>query len=106
MLELEKLDNQQVRQLVGNRAGSQTVETIMQSPQLLDFARRPVMTEFILEALPEIEAGKPVDLSRIYFYATMRKMERDIESGRTFTSLADKLYFLCEIAWEMLSTDR
>ena len=32
-------------------------------------------------------------------------MERDIESGRTMTSLADKLYFLCEVAWEMLSTD-
>jgi WD40 repeat protein len=34
-----------------------------------------------------------------------RKMERDIKSDRTFTSLADKLYFLCELSWEMLSSD-
>jgi predicted NACHT family NTPase len=33
-------------------------------------------------------------------------MERDIKSERTFTSLADKMYFLCEIAWEMLSNDQ
>jgi uncharacterized protein YjbI with pentapeptide repeats len=33
-------------------------------------------------------------------------MERDIKAERTFTSLADKLYFLCELSWEMLSTDR
>ncbi len=33
-------------------------------------------------------------------------MERDITTGRTFTSLADKLYFLCELAWEMLSEDK
>ena len=33
-------------------------------------------------------------------------MERDIRADRTFTSMADKLYFLCEISWEMLSTNR
>jgi predicted NACHT family NTPase len=33
-------------------------------------------------------------------------MERDIKAERTFTSLADKLYFLCELSWEMLSTDQ
>ena len=82
------------------------VEQVMGNPQLLDLARRPVMTELILEALPDIEAGKPVDMSRIYLYAVRRKMERDIKAERTFTSLADKLYFLCELSWEMLSTDQ
>lgn len=77
----------------------------MENPQLLDLARRPVMTELILEALPDIEAGKPVDMSRVYLYAVRRKIERDIKSDRTFTSLAEKLYFLCELSWEMLSTD-
>jgi uncharacterized protein YjbI with pentapeptide repeats len=31
-------------------------------------------------------------------------MERDISLGRTFTSMADKIFFMCEISWEMLST--
>jgi hypothetical protein len=46
---------------MSQQAESATVEQVMGNPQLLDLARRPVMTELILEALPDIEAGKPVD---------------------------------------------
>jgi predicted NACHT family NTPase len=53
-----------------------------------------------------LKAGKPVDMSRVYLYAVRHKMERDIKEERTFTSMADKLYFMCELSWEMLSTDR
>jgi predicted NACHT family NTPase len=106
VLELEKFNDEQIRQVFSLQAAPATVEQVMGSSQLLDLARRPVMTELILEALPDIEAGKPVDMSRIYLYAVRRKMERDIKAERTFTSLADKLYFLCELSWEMLSTDQ
>jgi predicted NACHT family NTPase len=106
VLELDKFNDEQIRQVLLQQALSATVEEVMGNPQLLDLARRPVMTELILEALPDIEAGKPVDMSRVYLYAVRRKMERDIKSDRTFTSLADKLYFLCELSWEMLSTDQ
>ncbi|WP_041740455.1 NACHT domain-containing protein, partial [Calothrix sp. PCC 6303] len=105
VLELEKFDDEQIRQVLLFQAEPRTVEQVMGNPQLLDLARRPVMTELILEALPDIEAGKPVDMARVYLYAVRRKMERDIKSDRTFTSLADKLYFLCELSWEMLSSD-
>ena len=64
------------------------------------------MTEFIIDALPDIEKGKPIDLSRIFLYAAWRKMERDVRSERTFTSLADKLYFLCELSWEMIANEK
>jgi predicted NACHT family NTPase len=106
VLELEKFNDDQIRQVLSFRAGASTVEQIMGNPQLLDLARRPVMTELILEALPDIEAGKPVNMSRVYLYAVRTKMERDIRAERTFTSLADKLYFLCELSWEMLSTNQ
>lgn len=106
VLELEKFNDEQIRQVFSLQAAPTTVEQVMGNPQLLDLARRPVMTELILEALPDIEAGKPVDMSRVYLYAVRRKMERDIRAERTFTSLADKLYFLCELSWEMLSTDQ
>ncbi len=105
VLELEKFNDEQIRQVLLFQAEPATVDQVMSNPQLLDLARRPVMTELILEALPDIEAGKPVDMSRVYLYAVRRKMERDIKAERTFTSLADKLYFLCELSWEMLSTD-
>jgi len=106
VLELKKFNNDQIRQVLSFRAGASTVNQIMGNSQLLDLARRPVMTELILEALPDIEAGKPVDMSRVYLYAVRTKMERDIKAERTFTSLADKLYFLCELSWEMLSTNQ
>lgn len=106
VLELEKLNDNQIRQLLSLQANPSTVERVMGDPQLLDLARRPIMTELILEALPELSTGKPIDMSRIYLYAVQRKMERDIKAERTFTSLADKLYFLCELAWEMLSIDQ
>ncbi|MEG4074011.1 NACHT domain-containing protein [Microcoleus sp. Pol14C2] len=106
VLELEKFNDEQIRQTLSFQTEAATVEKVMGNPQLLDLARRPVMTELILEALPDIEAGKPVDMSRIYLYAVRRKIERDITAERTFTSLADKLYFLCELSWEMMSTDQ
>ncbi|MGD1929847.1 MAG: NACHT domain-containing protein [Leptolyngbyaceae cyanobacterium] len=106
VLDLAKFDDGQIAELLGRKAQTTTVETVMGNPQLLDLARRPVMVDLILEALPDIEAGKPIDIARVYLYAVTHKMERDITSDRTFTSLADKLYFLCELSWEMLSTDR
>jgi len=105
VLQLEMLNKEQIRKILSFRASPETVQRVMDNEQLLDLARRPVMADFIFEALPELRAGKPIDLSRVYLYAVRRKMERDIKEERTFTSLADKLYFLCELSWEMLSTD-
>ncbi len=106
VLELEKFSDGQIAQLLARKAKAETVQKVMGNAQLLDLARRPVMVDLILDALPEIEAGKPVDMARVYLYAVTRKMQTDIRSERTFTSLADKLYFLCELSWEMLSTDQ
>ncbi|MGK7911264.1 MAG: NACHT domain-containing protein [Synechococcus sp.] len=106
VLELLKFDDDQIRNVLDKRTKSQYISEIMRNEQLLDLLRRPVMVELVLEALPEIEAGKIVDITRVYLYATRRKMERDIATKRTFTSLPDKLFFLCEVAWEMLSTNR
>ncbi|MDJ0705546.1 MAG: NACHT domain-containing protein, partial [Leptolyngbyaceae cyanobacterium MO_188.B28] len=106
VLELAKFSDQQIAELLGRKAKADGAEKVIGNPQLLDLARRPVMVDLILEALPEIEMDKPIDMARVYLYAVTKKMDRDIKSERTFTSLADKLYFLCELSWEMLSTDR
>lgn len=106
VLNLNHLDDDQIRQVLSFHASPATIVKIMDNEQLLDLARRPVMTELILAALPEIDSGKPVDMSRIYLYAIRHKMEKDIKNERTFTSFADKLYFLSELSWEMLTTDQ
>ncbi len=105
-LELIKFDDGQIREVLSRRTNLvTTVDLLMANSQLLDLLRRPVMAEYVLEALPDIEKNQDldIDMSRVYLYAVRRKMNQDILTGRTFTSLADKLYFLCELAWEMLS---
>ncbi len=106
ILELEKFNEAQVRDALLKRTDKKTVDLIMGHTELLDLAGRPVMLEFILEALPDIEGGKPIDLSRIYLYAIQKKLESDFKSERTFTSMADKFYFMCELSWEMLITEK
>ncbi|MEL7334461.1 MAG: NACHT domain-containing protein, partial [Cyanobacteria bacterium J06560_2] len=56
VLELEKFNDEQIEQLLGRKAQTATVETVLGNSQLLDLARRPVMVDLILEALPDIEA--------------------------------------------------
>ena len=106
VLELDMFGDNQIKEIIARKAQAATVQIVIGNSQLLDLARRPVMVDLILEALPDIEAGKPVDMARVYLYAVTRKMENDIKNERTFTSLADKLYFLCELSWEMLSTNQ
>nr|WP_257237021.1 hypothetical protein [Nostoc sp. 'Peltigera malacea cyanobiont' DB3992] len=55
VLELEKFNDEQIRLVLSHQTETATVEQVMGNPQLLDLARRPVMTELILEALPDIE---------------------------------------------------
>jgi predicted NACHT family NTPase len=105
-VELLKFDDVQIRDVLSRRTNSATVELVMANEKLLDLLKRAVMAEYVLEALPDLEQIEKIDISRVYLYAVRHKMERDITTGRTFTSLADKLYFLCELAWEMLSKDK
>jgi WD40 repeat protein len=106
-LELVKFNDEQIRAVLSRRTNAATVERVMGNVQLLDLLRRAVMAEYVLAALPKLEekSGK-IDISRVYLYAVWRKMDLDITTGRTFTSLADKLYFLCELSWEMLSEEK
>ena len=105
VLDLEKFDDEQIRKALSLRTDRETVDLILSHPQIFDLARRPFLMEFILEALPEIERGSRLDLSRIYLYAIREKMKRDIKSERTFTSMPDKVYFMCELSWDMLTTE-
>ena len=113
VLELLRLSYDQICDVLRSRLSDKTtaetdaiVEQVTSNHKFLDLARRPVMIDLILEALPKIEAGQSVDLSHIYLLAVRHKMDRDIKAERTFTSRADKLYFLCELSWEMFVTDQ
>ncbi|MFJ6843622.1 NACHT domain-containing protein [Streptomyces griseoluteus] len=107
IVELVPFDDEQIARMLGHTSlTADQVRTVMAHDDVRDLMRRPVMSELVIDALPEIERGAQIDLARIYLYAIQRKMDRDIKMERTFTSRGDKLFFLCEVAWEMLSSNR
>ena len=105
VLELEKFNTDQIRKLFSVHTSRAIIDRVLAYPGLGELASRPVMSDLIISALPDVEAGRPINMARIYLYATVRKMRRDIRDARTFTSLSDKMFFLCELALEMLVTD-
>jgi hypothetical protein len=106
VVELHKFDQRQIETVLSRMARPETVKRIVDNPDLMDLASRPLMADLIVKALPEVEAGAPVDMSRIYLYAIRSILLKDITDRRSFVSLANKFFFLCELSWEMLSTDK
>ncbi|MFE5883695.1 pentapeptide repeat-containing protein [Streptomyces hydrogenans] len=106
IVELLPFDDGQIRKMLGHLLTPEKLEMVMGHEGVRDLMRRPVMSELVIDALPEIEQGAVINLARIYLYAIKRKMDRDVSSQRTFTSRADKLFFLCEVAWEMIQTNQ
>jgi WD40 repeat protein len=110
LVELEPFTESQMRQMLGQHTDEATVDLIMAQPDLRDLAQRPVMGQLLVAALADLQrdlaAGKSIDLARVYFYAVRQKMETDILSDRTFTSLADKTFFLGELAGAMYAQEK
>jgi predicted NACHT family NTPase len=109
LVELEPFTESQMRQMLGQHTDEATVDLIMAQPDLRDLAQRPVTGQLLVAALADLQrdlaAGKSIDLARIYYYAVRQKIETDIRSDRTFTSLADKTFFLCELAGAMYAQE-
>lgn len=106
IVELVPFDDDQIRLMLSHLLTPEKLEVVMGHEGVRDLMRRPVMSELVIDALPEIEQGAAINLARIYLYAIKRKMDRDVSNQRTFTSRADKLFFLCEVAWEMIRTNQ
>jgi len=103
---LEMFDEARLRTVLSRRSSDEKlIEAVLSNQRLIDLGRRPVMVDLLIEAMPSLEA-ETADLAKVYYQAVQRKMERDISLGRTFTSMADKIFFMCEISWEMLSTEQ
>lgn len=105
ILELLKLNRKQIKKLLLLHTNNIVVKKVMENKNLMDLASRPIMTGLIIDSLKDIEEGKQIDISRIYMYAISKKLNKDIKEERTFTSFSDKVYFMCELSWEMLFTE-
>jgi hypothetical protein len=108
VLYLKPFNDDQIRQVItlrlGAKDGAPVAERILKEPNLAEMARKPVLIELLLAALDEVDDSVLENPAKVYLYATNKLLLRNIETKRTFTTTADKLYFLCELAWEMIKS--
>ncbi|MFE7873940.1 NACHT domain-containing protein [Micromonospora humida] len=104
VIEIAPLDDEQIdRMLRGRTDDDELVKRLTRNGYLLDLLRRPVMSDLVMTAIPSISAGEPIDIAHVYLHAVRAKMDNDIGTMRTFTGRVDKMFFLCELSWQMLS---
>jgi len=103
---LEPFDNQKITDVIVRRLGEEsgliTAKRILDIPNLAEMAKKPVLIELLLASMDEISKNVLENQAQIYLYATNKLLMRNIKTERTFTTTSDKLYFLCELAWEMI----
>ncbi len=106
VLYIEPFNDSQIRQVIRGRLGTEKgklfAERILENDSLAAIARKPLLIELLLAAMDDVDPGNLENQAHIYLYATNKLLLRNIDTQRTFTSTADKLYFLCELAWEMI----
>jgi hypothetical protein len=108
VMHLEEFSDDQIREVISRRHGGEKsgiADRILKNKNLAEMARRPILIELLLAALQEVNADILENSGQVYLYATNKLLLRNIDTRRTFTTTADKLYFLCELAWEMIKTD-
>ena len=102
---LTPLDKARIRDLLLRRLGaeeSRTADLMVANPAIEDMLKKPVLAEYLLQ-IPSARLETIENPAHIYLEVTDRLLRRDAESGSTFTTTRDKLLFLCELSWTMLS---
>jgi hypothetical protein len=106
VLYLEPFNKEQIQDVIIRRLGPGNgltrAERILAMPNLAEMARKPVLVELLLVATDDVSASSILNVAQVYLFATNKLIFRNISTKRTFTKTADKLYFLCELAWEMI----
>lgn len=106
VLYIDSLNNERISKLInlrfGLEKGIKIADRIFMKPDLNEMARNPIMIEFLYAAMEEANDNMLRNSAQTYLHATNKLLLRNMNTARTFTSTADKLYFLCELAWEMI----
>jgi WD40 repeat protein len=106
VLYVEPFNDEEIRDVIVRRLGEENgkvvADKVLNTSNLAEMARKPILVELLLAALDEVSADVLENQAQVYLYATDKLLLRNITAKKTFTSTADKLYFLCELAWEMI----
>jgi WD40 repeat protein len=110
VVHIEPFTKEQIREVIlrrlGKEKGNILANRILKNQTLLEMASKPVLVELLLAALEEENSTTIENPAQVYLYATNGLLLRNIDTQRTFTSTADKIFFLSEIAWEMICKNK
>lgn len=108
VLYIEPFSSEQIKKVImlrkGDKEGAIVAKKIFKINNLAEMARKPILIELLLASLDEVRGDILENQAKVYLYATNKLLLRNIETKRTFTTTSDKLYFLCELAWEMINS--
>lgn len=107
---LQPFTDEQIRTVIKGRLqgdpqrADQLAKQVLNSHNLKEMARKPVLVELLLAAIEDTGGDLLANQALVYLYATNKLILRNIDTKRTFTTTADKLFFLCELAWKMIES--
>jgi hypothetical protein len=108
VLYMDPFNDDQIQEVISKRLGPEqgpaVAERIMKNENLAEMIRKPVLVELLLASMDEVSIDILQNQAMVYLYATNKLLLRNISAEKTFTSTSDKLYFLCELAWEMIKS--
>jgi uncharacterized protein YjbI with pentapeptide repeats len=103
---LEEFNDLQIRETIvkqlGPAKGEEIAKKVLSIKNLAEMSKKPVLIQLLLSIIEEIDPLILENSSQVYLYATNKLLLRNIDIKRTFTSTKDKVFFLCELAWEMI----
>ena len=104
---IEPFNAQQIQQAIEKRLGPyrgpETGACVAGAPNLAEIARKPELMNLLVTALGSVPADRITNRGQAYLHAT-KELLRDSASKAAPISTADKLLFLCELAWDMLKS--
>ena len=108
VIHISPFTDDQIRAVIKKRLraqnGAEIAEKILDTPNLCEMAKKPVLIDLLFASLEEVNVNILESPVEVYLFATNRLLLRNISNKRTFTSTKDKLYFLCELGWEMINS--
>ncbi len=96
-----------IRQRLGTEAGTPIEQIIQRNHDLAQLAHRPLLIDLLLTTVDwEHAVVMPRTPAQVYLYATSSLLRRHAESSVPGIGMAEKLHFLCGLAWDMVTRRR
>ena len=107
---IRSLGEDQIREIISKKFEPKRADIIckdvLSNTDIGRLATRPIFLDFLLNVLDDHDPSLIKNKALLYLYATNKLLSRNSEGDRTFIKMRDKLYFLCELSWAMIRTER